>query len=269
MIFLLCLIFVMLFLSVGEIVLSGDDSFYAFGNDFNATLFKSDMNNFTTVHPCYVPNTGAPDGVSPGVPSYTGPLGEMVDSCKMVWVTPGRSVRDNCLDALGDQATPFQAYLAAFYYKQTVSGLYEYLFGCTTLISWPESTLPDVYVEQPRSIDTYLSSDQAYGSFYPTTSIKTWVEAGHYFSTQLKMTNMLDENSRSFIVYFITRNLNKDGLYYTLLKMTFSISIEGDTTVNLETTFSPMIDYSYGLNNNEWVSESSIALTLLIHICND
>jgi hypothetical protein len=253
----------------GEIVNENGVDYHAFDSSSNATLFTEALHNFTTVYPCYSLNSSG--GVTSGVPSYTGRFEDLLanDSaaggggrCSMVWVTDGWSVRDNCLTALSEQATPWQAYLAGYHQQTSVPGFYDWLMGCSGLLQRGGGTrlpLSGVFVEQSRSLNTFLDTDDAaHGAFFPTTSASDWVEDSRHFSTQLQMSNMLDQHSRAFIVYIILRNLNDDGLFYTLLKMTFNINIQGAATVSLDTTFSPMIDYSYGTNDHEWVRVSAL-----------
>jgi hypothetical protein len=220
-------------------------------------MFIDDMHNFTTIHPCYVMDPSASDGsnLGSGLSAYTGAAVDMPAdvSCSLAWITSGRAMRDNCLSALGDQATPMQAYIAALFDKPTVPALYDFEYGCNDLLSWPEKTLGNVFVEQSRSVDTYLTSDRAHGSFFPTSSLKNWVEDSQHFATQLQMSNTVDELTRKFIVYIVTRNVNEGGLFYSAIKVTCSLSVEGKTSADLDIIFSPMIDFSYGTNNHSWV----------------
>ena len=221
---------------------ANEKSYATFQEGSSAIVYVSAFHNYTTLTPCYTVG-------SDGLVNITSGIGE----CFAAWITSGRSVRDNCLKELGDQATPLQAYIAGLYGMSTVSELYEYEYGCTTLLDWPESDMESVYMEQTRSLSTYLSPDRAYGSFFPTSSLKNWVEDAHYFSTQLQMANTLDEQTRTFIVYLITRNLNEDDLFYSRVKLTFIFTVEGSSSVELETTYSPIIDFSYGTNDHDWV----------------
>ena len=109
-------------------------------------------------------------------------------------------------------------------------------------------------MEQSRPLSTFLNSDNAYGSFFPTSSLKNWVEDAHHFSTQFQMANALDEQTRTFIIYLITRNVNEDGLFYSRVKLTFLFTVEGSSSVQLDVTYSPMIDFSYGTSGYDWVS---------------
>jgi hypothetical protein len=240
--------------TAGSAVIMDGSSYIAFEKWSNASLFISDLHNYSTVYPCY--ESDSPGDVIAGLPTFSGSARELADNltCSYAWITSGRSVRDNCLTELGDQATPVQAYLAGLYDKSTVSELYEFQYGCSTLLSWPEGLMDDVHMEQSRSLNTFLSSDDAYGSFFPTSSLKNWVQDSAHFSTQLQMSNALDLQSRKFFVYLITRDLNEDGLFYARIRVTFTFAVEGAATVSLDTTFSPMIDFSYGTNGHDWVS---------------
>jgi hypothetical protein len=227
----------------------------SFAEGSNATVFLDHLHNFTTVYPCYSPD--GEGGVTPGLPAslYSGSAAALsaAASCSLAWISPGRDVRDHCLAALGDQATPLQAYMAGQSGKQTVPELYEHEFGCVRLLGWPEAGLSRVFVEQSRVLSTYLGSDSAYGSFFPTSDLLRWVQDAHHFSTQLQMSDALDEQSRSFMVYLITRSLSEQGLFYARVKVAFSFSAEGTAAARLHTTFSPMIDFSYGTNGHAWV----------------
>ena len=247
----------------GEQVIADGDTYFAFEAGASAVLFVHELHNYTAVVPCY-----SSDGAG-GVTATAG-LGAGGDlsldlslTCSLVWVTPGRTVRDNCLRALGDQATPLQAYLAGLQGMPTVSADYEYNYGCSSLLSWPEADMSRVFLEQSRSLSTFLEADSALGAFFPTSSLKNWVEDAHHFSSQLQMSSTLDEQSRKFIVYLVTRNLNEAGLFYSRVKLKFVFSVEGTATVHLDTTFSPMIDFSYGTNDHTWVRACSPPVTVL------
>ena len=214
----------------------------AYRDDSNATLFIDALHNFTTVIPCHILNDD-------GTVTSSGTLGH----CSHAWITPGEYVRDSCMTALGEQATPIQAYYAGVYNQSTVSELYEYQFGCTSLLSWPEKDLSRVYVEQPRILNTFMDSDCAYGSFIPSSSLKNWVNNARHISTQLQMTNAIDDLTRNFELHIVTRNANIYGLFYARLKMKFVLSLEGASSVHLETILSPMIDFSYGAVDHAWV----------------
>lgn len=251
----------------GSTVTQDGNSYCTFENSSSAEIFVSSLKKFTSVSPCYTTTDNG--DVIPGVSSYSGPLDDMTQNCGLSWLTSGNSARDNCLDALGNQATALQAYLAGINNKSTVSEVYDYFFGCNTLLSTSESEIRDYHLEQYRPIDTYLTTEQAYGSFFPTSSLKDWVKDSFQFSTELQMANMLDERTRSFIVYFLTRNLNEGGLFYSLIKVKFTMSIEGSISVDLGVTYSPIIDFSYGTNHYAWLFKDAVVwecITLLLYV---
>jgi len=239
-------------LSAGTDIKHDGKKYRAFAPGSNSTLFVDIMSNYTTIFPCFELTPGS---VVSGLSSFPGTVQELTGnlSCSLAWITSGRSVRDNCLTALGDRATPFQAYLAGLYHMDTVPDLYQFEYGCTTLLSWPEDDMDKVHMEKSRSLNTFLSSDQAYGSFFPTSSLKNWVEDSVHFSSQFQMSNALDLETRKFFVYLITRNLNENGLFYARIRVTFTFAVEGTATVTLDTTYSPMIDFSYGTRGHSWI----------------
>jgi hypothetical protein len=112
--------------------------------------------------------------------------------------------------------------------------------------------LDNVFVEAHRPIDSYLEYDQSYGMFFPTQSEKSWAEDAIIGKMTLKMHGFLDQQTTTATTYIVTRNLDEDALFYALVKVTFSFRVSGQTSIQFETIFSPMIQYNYGTGDYDF-----------------
>ena len=110
----------------------------------------------------------------------------------------------------------------------------------------------NAFVEAKRPIDTYLEYDQSYGSFFPTGSEQMWVEDAIVGKMIMKMHGFLDQQTTDASVYLLTRNLNEDALFYTLVKVSFEFRVNGYSNVKYLPIFSPMIQYEYGSDGYAW-----------------
>lgn len=110
----------------------------------------------------------------------------------------------------------------------------------------------NAFVEARRPIESYLSYDQSYGAFFPTGSEQMWVEDAILGKKTLKMHGFLDHQTTDATVYIITRNLNADALFYTLIKVSFEFRVNGYSNVKYLPIFSPMIQFEYGTDGHGW-----------------
>lgn len=201
---------------------------------------------------------GEDDGlVYPGIKEYNGTAQELkldLIECSNTWVSKGRDFRTQCLmeQDTGKEATAQQSYLTGLHKHDDVSAMYEHFFGCETLINWSETDIDNAFVEAKRPIDSYLDYDQSYGAFFPTKNEKSWVEDAILGAKTLKMHGFFDKQTTEATVYLVTRNLDADALFYTLVKITFSFRVNGYSNVKYEAIFSPMIQYEYGTDSYGW-----------------
>ena len=89
----------------------------------------------------------------------------------------------------------------------------------------------------------------------------------------LKMHGFLDQQTTTATTYIVTRNLDDDALFYSLVKVIFSFRVSGQTSIGFEAVFSPMIQYNYGLdgyarlNDSLYVWELVLLIFLSLFLC--
>jgi hypothetical protein len=94
--------------------------------------------------------------------------------------------------------------------------------------------------------------DQSYGAFFPTGSEQMWVQDALLRKKTMKMHGFLNKQTTDATVYLVTRNLDADALFYTLVKVSFEFRVNGYSNVKYKAVFSPMIQYEYGTDGYGW-----------------
>lgn len=248
----------------------------AFDNESFATIRIEESESFGTTLPCY--SFRDEDQLIPGDPSYAESFTTddvILSDCENLWVTPGIDVFGTCTDMAGSQPQAIAAYLPAsskFKDKSlTLPEVWEELLGCTSLegYSATEMTELSVFVGTFDPV-FYKIGETSWGNFYDIQSELYFVEEAHVGLTILKGHQFVDKSTRLFGVKLLLRNVEKDGLYYSLVHCDIKITTSGGFwTHGFTMSHIPMIQYYYGVGSYEWkfrevVSLEAIALFLFL-----
>jgi hypothetical protein len=198
------------------------------------------------------PGKGAPDGLTAD--------DVVVSNCSLAWVSSGYDIRAGCLLDSSRQPTAFEAYITAVQGYEDVRKLQDYYFGCEKLTTLDKERVADTYVQASATLDSYLEGEDSYGIFFSTENQESWIQESKTAISLLRRHKYIDENTRVFRTYCITRNLGKDELFYSMLVFEFKISTVGRIEVDVEAQYVPIIQYYYGNDGYEWRSQEVLVL---------
>jgi len=243
----------------GRVLRAGGQSYYAFEEGSSATLFLD--HHYQAVYPCYsYDNHTDSDGslvydLKPGIPYYEGDVEDMARDlyhCAHAWITAGEDIRSTCLKELAEEPTPRQAYVAAQGGFADRVAFFDYHFGCGHALNATHEELEHIFIEAEEPLEAHLDFDNANGMFFHCPNQRAWIESSLIGQELLELNEFIDLHTRVFEIFLVSRDLAEESLFYTLLRVKFSLTADGAVDVEYHSIFSPIIHYMYAMDDYEW-----------------
>jgi hypothetical protein len=189
----------------------------------------------------------------PGNPSWPYNISNVtLSNCEYKWVSTGYDIRLTCLSLENRKPTPLVSYLARRQGEDDVSALLTTYFGCNSIFSVDSSDMAKLYVTSDKCLESNILGDLAYGVFFSTANQDLWIRQSVEGVLQLQAHNYIDDNTRILRVYFITRSLGREQLFYTVITVEFHLNVDGSIDSSVKATYVPMIMFQYGYEGYEW-----------------
>jgi hypothetical protein len=189
----------------------------------------------------------------PGNPSWAYNISNVtLTNCEYKWISTGYTIRETCLGLSNTKPIPIVAYLARRQNYDDVLSLMNSYFGCTSLFSVSSDKMKTLYVTGDKSLESNILGDRAYGVFFSTANQDMWIRQSVEGTVQLQAHKYIDENTRVVRLYFITRSLGREQLFYTIITVEYLIGVDGNIQSSITATYVPMIMFQYGYDHYEW-----------------
>jgi hypothetical protein len=193
------------------------------------------------------------DEVLPGNPTWSGDVSNItLDSCDYTWISTGYTIRETCLSLENIKPSPLLAYLARQGNHDDVYDLLNSYFGCSGLDTVTSSQMKSLYVTSSKCLESNILGDRAYGVFFSTANQDIWIRQSLEGTLQLQAHKYIDDNTRIVRIYFITRSLGREQLFYTIITVEFVLGVDGSIGSSVSATYVPMIMFQYGYGEYEW-----------------
>jgi hypothetical protein len=190
-----------------------------------------------------------------------------LSTCQPIWLTSGYDLRVSCYDLLAKQPSPSLAFLArSQHHFDDVSSLFNLYFGCDHLTEQSSLSLDSFYVHSPSALESSLNGGLSHGVFLSTENQQKWLLESTSSLLQLRSHHFIDDNTLSVTVFFITRSLGEEQLFYAMNQVTISLATEGEVSSDIQTIFVPMVGYQYGYGGYPWLFHDVFVLEVILGV---
>lgn len=202
--------------------------------------------------------------LAPGIPYYEGEVASMaVERCAHAWITSGEDIRTTCMRELAREPSARQAYVAAEDGFEDLIDMFDQLFGCSHVQNATHEELAHIFIEAEQPLEAHLSFDNSNGMFFHSENQKTWIESSLLGQELLELNEFIDAHTRVFKVFLVTRDLAVDSLFYSLLRIQFNLKADGSVTFSYQSIFSPIVQFTYGMEGYDWFFREVIICEVL------
>lgn len=189
-----------------------------------------------------------------------------LSNCEYKWVSSGYDLRVACLLQHNIQPTALLGYLSRVNGYEDVNLLMDSYFGCNSLFTANLQTMSALFVTANKCLESNILGNLAYGVFFSTENQEIWIRESVEGLLQLKAHNYIDDNTRTVRVYFITRSLGTEQLFYSIITVEFQLGTDGSISSTVTATYVPMIMYQYGYGGYEWRTKDVFRFEVLLLI---
>jgi hypothetical protein len=235
------------------------DGYYAFQEGSSSfMILPPEVTYPVTIQPCFTyrsDNNSVQQQfiVQPGNPLWSGNISNItLESCGYKWISTGYTIRETCLSLSNSKPIPIVAYLARQEGLDEVYPLLNSYFGCSALFSVSSQQMKALYVSSDKCLESNILGDRAYGVFVSTENQDLWIRQSVVATLQLQAHKYFDDNTRVVRIYFITRSLGREQLFYTIITVEYAIGVDGKIVCQVTATYVPMIMFQYGYGEYEW-----------------
>jgi hypothetical protein len=190
-----------------------------------------------------------------------------LSDCQTIWLSSGTDLRVSCYELLSVQPSPSLAYFAREEFGfEEVDSLFDLYFGCNFLTEQDSQALDSFYVHSPTALESSLDGGLSHGLFLSTDFQLKWILDSTSSLLQLRAHQFIDENTLSVMVYFITRSLGRDQLFYTMNEVTLTLDTDGSIQSEVQTVFVPIVGYQYGYGGYPWLFQDVFLMELILGV---
>jgi hypothetical protein len=190
-----------------------------------------------------------------------------LSDCRPIWLSSGTDLRVSCYELLSLQPSPSLAYFARKEFGfDSVDSLYNLYFGCDSLTAQDSLALDSFYVHSPAALESSLDGGLSHGLFLSTDFQLKWLSDSSSSLLELQSHQFIDENTLGVTVYFITRSLGREQLFYAMNEVTIALSTDGEIETEVETVFVPIVGYQYGYGGYPWLFRDVFVMEVLLAV---
>jgi hypothetical protein len=199
-----------------------------------------------------------------GIPHYTGAAADMaLDHCAHAWITAGEDIRSTCMRELAKEPSPRQAYVAAKGGFDNRVDFFDYHYGCGHLVNSSHEELEHIFIEAEEPLEAHLSFDDSNGMFFHSETQRTWIDSSLVGQELLELNEFIDAHTRVFEVFLVTRDLAVDSLFYSLLRIQFTLRADGSVGFDYRSIFSPIMQFTYGMDGYAWLFKEVVVCEVM------
>jgi hypothetical protein len=237
---------------------------FAMGSTAYRYLYDGDVDegHHDMLVPCYSYTLGASSTptLTPGNISFEGTVEDMsLSQCEYHWITSGTEMRTRCLETYksdSEEDTAVLSFVAAYYGYDSVPELLNAYFDCGNLINTSHTDLKSAFIENSLTLRIFLNTIGMYGNFFETSNEYEWMGEAANVRKILQMMDFVDSNTRTIVLYLVSRNLGKNALFYTMTAVKFRFLTSGKVFTDVRSTYVPIVQYYYGLDGYPWLVHS-------------